>query len=457
MNVKPRHLIAFSAIAVAVAGILLAAVRLPFVSRLTADGSVDLARVSRGIVAWCVLVLAAVWIAYAVMRRPRQVLLACVSVALASLVAEMLLRLTVPRSLAEFHSFRSSRYHHVLPSSTAMYMGEYEGEHAIFYTNEDGLRTTYSRDEFLSHGVRIAALGDSFTAGLGIRQDRTWPMKLEAELRSRLGSDDIAVLNSGRISYSPFLQWLQYEGIVRHYRPQLVVLGLDTGDIANDYTYRKEARGEPPAEARFAWGDGEPLPYHGAIWRLTEKWRDGLRFPIEFVWRRLARRLSFIAEGDASPSYDYYDFSIEVDGVTDTNHFFIYRYPLDSTRPYFDATHSNLCGIAESCHSDSADLLVVPFPRFHHWNTNECPDNWEADAYALDEPHQFVYFDYFEDIRPNAPFDVFSILPHFQHTDAFPLVLRDDPHWNERGHAFVARVMAPYLTNAFRHVFAPVR
>ena len=64
-----------------------------------------------------------------------------------------------------------------------MYAGEYEGEQVTVRTNEDGLRSRYSRRKFLAHQERIAILGDSFTFGFGVRQEKTFQRVVENRLR----------------------------------------------------------------------------------------------------------------------------------------------------------------------------------------------------------------------------------------------------------------------------------
>jgi hypothetical protein len=53
----------------------------------------------------------------------------------------------------------------------------------------------------------------------------------------------------------------------------------------------------------------------------------------------------------------------------------------------------------------------------------------------LDEPYQYEYFRFLEEVRSQVRYPVFSLLPAFQGTREFPLVFREDPHRNERGNA----------------------
>jgi hypothetical protein len=68
----------------------------------------------------------------------------------------------------------------------------------------------------------------------------------------------------------------------------------------------------------------------------------------------------------------------------------------------------------------------------------------------LDEPYQYEYFRFFEQRRSTAPFEIIDLLPAFQASQEYPLVFRDDPHWNEAGHAFVARMLVDRLIESGR-------
>ena len=88
--------------------------------------------------------------------------------------------------------------------------------------------------------------------------------------------------------------------------------------------------------------------------------------------------------------------------------------------------------------------LIVP-PRFHHWSAREAPDNFEFPAYKVDEPYQFEYRRFFEDSRKRVDFPIVDLLPDFRATDEYPLVFREDPHWNVAGHDFVARMLLGHM------------
>lgn len=91
---------------------------------------------------------------------------------------------------------------------------------------------------------RILMLGDSFTMGKGVADDKTFSALLEQSLNARNNTVDkktIEVLNAGVDSYSPILSFFQLTKDLRPLKPDLVVLNLDMSDLLQDTAYRKNA------------------------------------------------------------------------------------------------------------------------------------------------------------------------------------------------------------------------
>jgi hypothetical protein len=422
------------------------------------SGRVSRIAIGSLVIYWLLICMGVLVVANA-RRRWRELILLLCSILATMIFAELGTRYLFPeKTMPDFHGVSSREYHHIYPKNEEMYMGTYEGKSVIVRTNEDGLRTKYSRVEFLQHKNRIAILGDSFTFGLGVRQEFTFPEVTEKMLKSRLKQDNIAVLNAGVISYSPLLEDLLFSGCVRNYKPTVVMLFLDAGDFGDDYAYTREIKREGN-RAYFDTGDEEDeIRYYGALWKLGGSYIEAAaryaKYPYDLVSRGISK-LYMIYTGHPSDSVsrpiskkeksNYYKFELNIDGVVELNRFFIYRHPLESTKPYFLNTLANLNHVADNVRESGAQFILVIMPRFHHWNPKECPNNWEKSYYSLNEPYQYEYFKFFEQIKSRLNYRVFNLLPAFQETKEFPLVFDNDPHWNEKGHAFVARVVANYL------------
>jgi hypothetical protein len=409
------------------------------------DGKVSPKLVVASFLFYGILVNGVVWMALHARRHRKEVVLALGSVTTALVVSEVALRWVLPeRTLPLFRHCRSSRYHHVSPPNRLMYYGDYDGKHVFVKTNEDGLRTRYSRNAFLGHQTRILVLGDSFTFGFGVRQSKGFTQVLENELRNRRPGADVAVLNAGNTSFSPLIESRRLADLAPHYKPNHVLLFLDPSDIGDDLRYATLIENAGLGDGRFYAEDSSPYPYYGALWQCAAPYH--LVFTEPF---RLSRML--LGSPRKRPAIRSLNRQIEVelDGNLERNRFFIYRYPLDETRPYFDATAGYVNEMAETARRVGADFTLFVSPRYHHWDPNESPQNWERVYYALDEPYQFEYFRYFDELRSQVSYPVVNLLGDFQTTREFPLVFASDPHWNERGHAFVGRTVNQYLLDEF--------
>ena len=127
-----------------------------------------------------------------------------------------------------------------------------------------GAPATVGLDGFRFHGApgregsRIVALGDSFTFGLGVRDEDTWPAQLEARQRAR--SRPVSVVNAGTISYGVY----QEMDLLREKVPSLAGTTVIHGLYWNDWMSAgppKEGEPQPlTAQGYFSWDDLESRP-----------------------------------------------------------------------------------------------------------------------------------------------------------------------------------------------------
>jgi hypothetical protein len=402
-------------------------------NRFSPDGRIERPAIGAVVTYWA-LASAALWMVGHARRLWREFLLVVVSLSFIGAISEAVIRLWLPhRALMRLTSIASTRYHHVYPPNRRMSGGKYDGVEVVVVTNADGLRSPYSREEYLTHSRRVAFLGDSFTFGFGVPEERAFPHVIEERLRESL-REDVAVLNGGIVSYSPFLATALFDGMVRHYRPQLVFYVLDPSDIGDDVKYANETVASEDGMRFRAYGSRE-ANYYGALFEVARPVVDPLR--------------GFVAYPFAILRHDYSRLRVEIDGVTETSRFFIYRYPLEKTRPYFERTLTHIDRLAEQCRETGARFVLVVSPRYNHWNPKECPQDWETKAgyFSLEDPYPFEYFRFFEEKRDSLDCDVVALLPFFEATEEFPLVFDNDPHWNDRGHRLVAEVLSGYIAD----------
>jgi hypothetical protein len=147
-----------------------------------------------------------------------------------------------------------------------------------------------------------------------------------------------------------------------------------------------------------------------------------------------------------APASGYLNFEIAIDGVLEPNRWFILRHPLEKTRPFLDATLSYVREIAREARAVGSEFLLVVPPRYFQWSDRECPKDWAAYMRDLNEPYEYAYFEFWDDIADEVDFPIKSLLPEFRATDKFPLVFERDAHWNPEGNRFVAEAIADYLS-----------
>jgi len=354
-----------------------------------------------------------------------------VSLALSLIIAEYGARIVVARTRG-FSLVPSPTLHHTSPPNLSLR----DNTGSFVRTNADGLRSGWTRESFRTQHDRIAVIGDSFTFGLGVNDDETTPYFLEQLLRERLGRDDVGVLNAGTISWSPLIERNAFRDVVRDYHPTVTVLLLDVTDIGDDYKYAQDIVPESdPDDPRFVTDTVEPEPLF-ALLKLTGPIVDVLRTP---------RAVLDTLRGETADTDPWRHFRLEIDGVVETNRWFVLRYPLDKTRPYFEKTLSYARDIARDVRAADSEILVVVPPRYFQWNDRECPNDWNLRQRTRNEPYEHEYFKFFDEAAKKEAFPIISLLPAFQATDRFPLVLDHDAHWNKEGNRFVAETLADLL------------
>jgi hypothetical protein len=117
----------------------------------------------------------------------------------------------------------------------------------IYKTNSWGLRNPEIPLQKPEGTTRLAIVGDSFVAGLGVADDEVFPRLLEDRLSESSGPGTIQVLNLGRAGSSAIREADLYETVGRPFQPDAVVLAVFLG---NDLV---EILEEHNAEELKAW------------------------------------------------------------------------------------------------------------------------------------------------------------------------------------------------------------
>ena len=133
-------------------------------------------------------------------------------------------------------------------------------------------------------GLRIVVLGDSFAEGLGLPARDTIPARLERALR-RSGRP-VEVLNGGRVSYSPLIEYQRLRRFFdTGYQTDVVVVMPDLSDPQDDLFYSREYEHAP---------DGSPTVLRSGAYSPPVRWIYN-----HLVLARELRRLNLRLHGHA--------------------------------------------------------------------------------------------------------------------------------------------------------------
>ena len=158
--------------------------------------------------------------------------------------------------------------------------------------NDHGLRdrdVPYAR----TAAFRILVLGDSFTEGMQVDEDATFPKRLEATLAAG-GQPGLEVINAGMSAWATDNELLFFLDEGWKYRPDVVLLAFDTmNDVLENQRALLGRTGFYPDKPYFAFDDGRLTLRHFPLPLLPRRRRIGMRLDAElFLRSALFRRLA---------------------------------------------------------------------------------------------------------------------------------------------------------------------
>ncbi|MBN1353548.1 MAG: hypothetical protein JW994_02620 [Candidatus Omnitrophica bacterium] len=85
--------------------------------------------------------------------------------------------------------------------------------------------------------ARIMVMGDSFTFGVGARENETIPFLIEERLLAK--GREAEVINAGFGHYSPLLHYLKLKDEYMEFKPDMVIYLFDFSDLADDWRFER--------------------------------------------------------------------------------------------------------------------------------------------------------------------------------------------------------------------------
>jgi lysophospholipase L1-like esterase len=184
-----------------------------------------------------------------------------VSLGIGEAMLRAFVRLPMHRVLPEVrYANHPVRRFTILPNQAAFSYG------APVRIDGGAFRVTGDRPSAAGERVDVLALGDSFTFGMGVRDDETWPAQLQRKVSAAEGRH-IEVVNAGTISYGVFqeLDLLKSSGLAT--RPRVLIHALYWNDFMNATAPKPGAAPVVDENGYLAWDQlGQP---RGLARRMT--------------------------------------------------------------------------------------------------------------------------------------------------------------------------------------------
>jgi hypothetical protein len=310
-----------------------------------------------------------------------------------------------------------------------------ELRHILHVIDEHGFRETTPLEQ-----AHLFALGDSFTFGMGVSQDKTWVKLLEQAIGE-------PTYNLGVSSQTPQAQLMLLEYLlttkpameIRH----LLWMIFEGNDLEDS---REVFPVERPRQASF--GDLfkgtivemlRSIPLTVQNQSVIHRLRTGeiaLALPFHRTsWSdpHLVDNIRLVYPLYHSPQYGFCLFEpnhIKRAGQPDS---YVLNHP---NRRLLDQTFTNMASLSQKYRFEVTVLIAPSAPRLYG-------PYFEGFPPLAKEPH---FINYIEKLSKDLGFDAINLYQLMQpHAREVLLFWRDDSHWNENGHKVVAEVVMKHL------------
>lgn len=338
-------------------------------------------------------------------------------------------------------------HHSLIPGSFAT-TSDYDWR-TTYRINSLGMRDKEYSAEKPENTFRILILGDSFTEGQGVDQDKVFAKILETGLQGKIKEKKIEVLNAGTFSYSPLLHYLYLKDRGLSLKPDLVIVNFDESDVSDDLTYESQAQkdenGIPSSFARIEFKDeGEPknklLPF------LPKDLKKFLRSNLKLY--------QVIADSIRSKSFRLYP---EIGNVTITvgdpisDRLLLTRDNVSKFDTLWNLTERNFALIKKVTDENKIPLIVTTYPYGNQVSGEEWAVGRQRWSLEVGKVYGDLALSRVEEIGKANNFPVYNVLEDFRSASRegkFPLFFRGDGHFTPLGHEVMAQAIEKRLLDS---------
>ncbi|MCF8369277.1 MAG: SGNH/GDSL hydrolase family protein [Bacteroidales bacterium] len=324
----------------------------------------------------------------------------------------------------DYNSFRTAHpyYHHAL---TPMKDTKNKWGEKIFdlHTNSFGFKDASARVVTEDPEVkRILFLGDSYTEGVGMAWEESFPGIIHNML------PDIEILNAGVVSYSPKLYYLKTKFLIEEQQLKFdeLFVFIDNSDPLNEISYKNF---EPHTESYFQ--------------RL--KTRAGkFLFSSSYIYHTVSTFVKKSRQNNITQSWNPMSGVSQLDEMATAEENFIAATPLWSFTPKLyekwgkeglSLAADNMTRLIDLCRKNQIDVTLVIYPWPSHISRGKINDVqvgfWKK--YSGEHNVDFInlYPAFFGQLNSQE-----TIRKYF---------IPGDVHWNENGHRYMAEMLIPYV------------
>lgn len=299
---------------------------------------------------------------------------------------------------------------------------------------QNGILTTTNghghRDDEVSiapspNKLRILAIGDSFTVGANVSQEKAFPQQLETLLNEK---DSVEVINTGVGGWSPFQYAQYYQHYGRSFNPDLIMVGFYVGNDTYDQLNKVEQ-----------------LPTAIMGRRVSRSNSLKLAIELKVLLYENSHIARLIMNGKKPTTVDFTrdnceDFTKQYINIQKSN---IYNYLKENRKISSQNSINQILRIKELAKNDSTPMLVVLIPDENQVNKNLqnliLSEN-ELINFDFNMPQSLLKRQFEEN---NIP--VLDLLPAFLANKQ--CLYMNDTHWNNEGHKLAASLIYEKFTN----------
>lgn len=342
-------------------------------------------------------------------------------------------RILIPDNFQSFRE-RSGWYHHGIQPG-AVTITNWGQQFYPFYSNSLGFRDSTDREVSLdSDQHRVLFLGDSHTEGVGVDFNESFAGRLAAQA----GGTGVEILNGSAVSYSPRIHYLKGRYLLEEKGLDVdeIFVVIDMSDLNNEIAYENfEPNGETVLVVslrRFF----SKLRQHSLLVYLADSIIKSRRN--KFFYENMAIRNRSDFELYATFFSEFKD----ADLLNDPNFHHVSRWLEDEkfrelANYSLELGQENIAALNGLCRAQGISLSLSVHP-------------WQDQILKGDTTNIFV--ESWRDFSTENGIRFINLYPVFiDHANpvvtAAQCYIPHDNHWNERGHARVAKTLEKYIFN----------